>query len=304
MNCREARDLFSARADDRLTPQERVTLDTHLEACAECRLEWERFERTVSLLRAVQETRAPAGFAERVVEAASRESGRRRLLRRLFVPLHIKLPLEAAAVVLVSTLVILLFRQTPELQRASEVRQTPSVTTPAPKPAEPEQTPAPAETPSRDVGAPRPAPRAARPEPEASARPESSREGDPLKKKEAEERALQPSAEGRADASREALRSAPAPLESRARGPFHMVGALRPKDRSAFESQLTDLVKRAGGTLVPEAGPIGAGSLVEIALAREAYPRLEAGLRQLGDLTVETRAHSFPEQLRIAIRIE
>jgi len=43
---------------------------------------------------------------------------------------------------------------------------------------------------------------------------------------------------------------------------------------------------------------------VEIALSRDAYPRLEAGLRQLGDLTVETQAPSFPEQLRIAIRID
>lgn len=309
MNCPEARDLFSARADDHLTPQEGVALEAHFQACVACRHEWERFERTVGLLRAVEEARAPAGFAQRVIGAASRESRRRPILRRLFLPLHVKLPLEAAAVVVVSTVVILLFRQTPELQRAPEVVAPPPVAAPAaptPKPAEPEHAQAPTPAPRREVGPPPAVPPAPRPESGAVARPEPSREGDRLKKKEAEERGAQPSAEGRTDASRQALKAAPEPraLEFRARGPFHVVGALRPKDSTTLEAQLNDLVKLVGGTLVPEGGAITAGSIVEILVSREAYPRVEAGLRQIGDFTTETQAHSFPEQLRIAIRVE
>ena len=310
MNCQEARELFSAKADDRLTPAERLALDRHLQECSDCPDEWGRFRQTVGLLHSLEEVRAPAGFAGRVLEAAHREQEPwpRRLWRGLFVPLHVKLPLEAAALLLVSTLVVLLFRQVPELQRA-EVVQRPTVVTPAPtpasKPAEPKQPEAPAPAPSREVGSPRSAPLATPSESGAVARPEPSL-GDRPEKKEEAERTTRELSKGRGDAFRQGLKVAPAPpLESRARGPFHVVGALRPKDPSAFESQLTDLVKRVGGVLVsaPETVLVGAGNIVEILVSRDDYPRLEAGLRQIGDVTVETRAPSFPEQLHIAIRI-
>ncbi|MBI1894467.1 MAG: zf-HC2 domain-containing protein [Candidatus Rokubacteria bacterium] len=314
MNCHQAQELFSARADDRLTPEERLALDRHLHDCPDCPDEWEQFRQTVALLRSVEEARAPAGFAGRVLEAARREedSRLRRLLRGLFVPLHVKLPLEAAAVLAVSTLVMLLYRQTPDLERASEIVQRPSVVAPAPapapKPAEPRQTQAPTGAPSPEVALPRPAPPAARPEPGAIAGLESSREGDRPEKQEKKEEAERPTRElgkGRADAFRQALKAAPAPpLESRARGPFHLVGMLRPKDVTAIEAQLNDLARLVGGTLSRDPNPIAAGSIIEVVVSREEYSRFEAGLRQLGDFTVETQAQSLPEQVRIAIRID
>lgn len=102
----------------------------------------------------------------------------------------------------------------------------------------------------------------------------------------------------------EALAPAAEPkLAVRAQGPFHLVGLLRPRNRDTLDSQLGDLVKQAGGILVRDADRVGPGSIVEVVLPREAYPRLEAGLRQLGDFTVETRARTFPHQLRIGLRI-
>ena len=94
------------------------------------------------------------------------------------------------------------------------------------------------------------------------------------------------------------------PLESRARGPFHLVGMLRPKDVTAIEAQLNDLVRLVGGTLIRDPNPITAGSIIEVVVSRAEYSRLEAGLREIGDFTVETQAQSFPEQVRIAIRID
>ena len=87
-------------------------------------------------------------------------------------------------------------------------------------------------------------------------------------------------------------------------GPLHLIGLLRPKDLNTVGARLDDLVKEVGGTLIRGAGPVGAGSIVEMVISRDAYPRLLAGLGQIGDFTVETRARSLPEQLRIAIRID
>jgi anti-sigma factor RsiW len=112
MTCEEARELFSAEVDARLLPEQRAGLERHLATCPECSQERERFGRTIALLRSVEEARAPAGFASRVLEAVRREPWPRRVIRGLVRPVHVKLPLEAASIVLVSTLVFLLYRQT------------------------------------------------------------------------------------------------------------------------------------------------------------------------------------------------
>ena len=69
MTCIETRDLFSALADDALTPGERAALDAHLAGCAECRRELAAFGRTVALVRAIDPAHAPAGFVDRVLAA-------------------------------------------------------------------------------------------------------------------------------------------------------------------------------------------------------------------------------------------
>ncbi|MBI4587274.1 MAG: zf-HC2 domain-containing protein [Candidatus Rokubacteria bacterium] len=312
MNCPEARELFSSRVDALLTPEQRRALDLHLQTCAECPREWERFRRTVSLLHSLEEARAPAGFAARVIEAARREPWLRRLLRNVFLPLHVKLPLEAAAIVLVSTLVIFLYRQTPEVQRAVEAPPSPRVAAPA---AEPPAKSVTLEQRQRDLGAPSvpgvTAPPPASPpkaaESERVGALEAPREKDRPGKEEAAPAAEPPAVGGRMDAAREARKSAAPAVEpkpaARAQGPFHLVGQLKAKNLEALDSQLTDLVKQVGGILVRDAEPMGGGSIVEVIVSREAYPRLEAGLRQIGDFTVETRASSFPQQVRVALRI-
>lgn len=284
MTCHEARELFSARIDGRLTREERLSLEHHIEGCADCRREWGHFSQTVTLLHSVREVRAPAGFAARVIQGPAREPRHRRLLRRLFLPLGVKLPLEAAALVLLSTLVIFLYRQTPELQRAVEAPPAPGVTAPAPEPL------------------------AKTAEDKARQEPEAAMEKDrPGKKKEEAPSGEPPAVGGRMDAEREARQSA-APrsepkLAARAQGPFHLVGLLKPLNREALDSQLGDLVKQVGGILVRDADRVGPGSIVEVIVPRAAYPGFLAGLRQIGEFTVETRARTLPDQVRIGIRI-
>jgi len=131
MNCDGARELFSDRIDGVLGPGELAAFEAHLSQCPDCRRELDRFRAAVSLLGRVEPARAPAGFVDRVVEAAHPRPWYRTVLRQLFVPLAVKLPAEAAAVVLVAGLAVLVFERTPELQRAARDE----ITRPAP-PAE------------------------------------------------------------------------------------------------------------------------------------------------------------------------
>jgi putative zinc finger protein len=138
MTCQEIRELFSARVDDALDADERARLDAHLATCAECTREWQGFERTVGLLRAVAPARAPAGFVDRVLAARPRP-WYRRLARGLFLPWAVKLPLEAAAIVLVAGLAVLVFQRSPELQQGARIAEPPAAVT-APGPARPAET--------------------------------------------------------------------------------------------------------------------------------------------------------------------
>jgi outer membrane biosynthesis protein TonB len=131
MTCHEARELFSARFDERLADDEAARLGAHLAGCDDCRLEWARFERVVSLTQSVEPSRAPAGFVDRVLEAVRPVPWPLRLLRQVFTPMQVKLPLEAAALLLVGGLAVMTFQRSPEMQRvARQEYETP----PAPSP--------------------------------------------------------------------------------------------------------------------------------------------------------------------------
>jgi len=154
VTCQETRELFSARVDDALTPEEQAQLDAHLATCAECAVEWQRFEGTVGLLRATAPARAPVGFVDRVL-AARPLPWYRRLAQGVLVPWPVKLPLDAAAIVLIAGLAIMIFQHSPELQQAARAPEAPAPTaeparSQAPAPAEPPRGSAPA-TPRGDV---------------------------------------------------------------------------------------------------------------------------------------------------------
>src|SRR5262245_52424199 len=118
MTYHDAREHLSALIDDALGAEERGAVEAHLATCADCRRELDQLRRTVGLLRAVEPERAPAGFVDRVLEAARPEPWPRRLVRALLLPWPVKLPVEAAAIVLVAVGVVYVFRSSLELQGA------------------------------------------------------------------------------------------------------------------------------------------------------------------------------------------
>ncbi|HET6366651.1 MAG TPA: zf-HC2 domain-containing protein [Pseudomonadales bacterium] len=144
MSCADNRLLHSALLDGELAPAERAQVEAHLATCADCTAELAALARTLGMLHALPTARAPLGFVDRVLEAARPMPWHRRLGRRLFQPLRVKLPLEAAAVVLVALGAVYVFQNTPELQQAARQEQPAS----APVPVAPPATPAPATGPA------------------------------------------------------------------------------------------------------------------------------------------------------------
>src|SRR5206468_1121388 len=123
--------------------------DAHLAGCADCRRERERFGRTLALLHAVEPARAPVGFVDRVLEAARPVRWYRRLARDAFLPLPRKLPLEAAAILLVGGLALWTFQRMPEQQQAARLETDTRAATPSgsDRPVVGDKAPAPARAP-------------------------------------------------------------------------------------------------------------------------------------------------------------
>ena len=153
MSCAENRLRHSALLDGELAPTERAQVEAHLATCAECTAELAALARTLGMLHALPAVRAPLGFVDRVLESTRPMPWHRRLGRRLFQPLRVKLPLEAAAVMLVAFGAVYVFQNTPELQQAARQEQS------APVPVAPPATPAPATVPAV-TGTPAPSPSA------------------------------------------------------------------------------------------------------------------------------------------------
>jgi len=370
MNCHEARGLLSGWLDEALTAEERTRLGAHLEQCSDCRRELDRLTQTVSLLQRVERPRAPAGFVDRVLEAARPVPWYRRVLSGLFLPLAVKLPAEAAAVLMVGTLAVYVFQRTPELQQAARqevsrpapaaeapqtfasppvpppvFRDTPSTVPEGPRSkaqvdVRPESDsqrqlktlPAPGEgaklarpaTPP--VSEPAPAPSKEQATQEAAGaerRAEFKKEaesGDARKQPAGESMApppppasapaqsqVAPALEGRADSTREKVKSAPAPMAPlpsamRALPPADVVGRLAVKDRVAAEHALTELLARVGATITARREEAGA-TVVNVAVPKAAYAEFSQGLARIGSWLPQGQPSELPTQIRVTLRL-
>ncbi len=334
MTCTETRDLFSALADDALTPGERAALDAHLAGCAECRRELAAFGRTVALVRAIDPAHAPAGFVDRVLAAARPEPWPRWLARRLSAPWP-TLPLGAAALLLVAGLAVLLFRASPEQQETARHQPAP----PGPSAPAPSRETAPsaasdssqADT-ARDAGATATATREvapAAPPPAARAPEPPARLGDVAESKNRLEQAapaVEPTAPAR-DAPPPALEGRRAKLDSIATdtakasrprqdaAPLSRTGAmtgilaappdvtaqLRAADTSVAERSLIELAGRLGGGQTGRRID-GGRVVVELAVPREAYAQFVREATALGPFSIEQQATDRP-LLSVAVTV-
>lgn len=104
MECTRTWDLLSSYLDGDLSDREQEGIADHIRQCSRCAGEERALRETLSLLRSLPAEAAPPELLKGV---QLRIGGKTAvpLWKRLFLPAHIKIPLEAAAVVLVFLLV-------------------------------------------------------------------------------------------------------------------------------------------------------------------------------------------------------
>ena len=139
MTCDEVRASFSDLYDNAVSGADLATLHQHFQGCPACRMEWDAFQRAMQAVTDLGRAEPSSGFAARVRERLEAPPLWRRALRWLFLPLYVKVPLQAVALILVAFAGLLLFQQSPELRRDAEIFKaiSPPVAREAPAPTAP-----------------------------------------------------------------------------------------------------------------------------------------------------------------------
>ncbi len=123
MTCREIEERLSAYLDDALPAEERRKVEEHLASCRSCARALADLRKTVGLVRELEEVEPPPWLRQKIMtrvreEAAPKKKG---ILRALFFPLHIKVPVQAFAMVLIAVLAFQVYRTTEPERRTLDL---------------------------------------------------------------------------------------------------------------------------------------------------------------------------------------
>jgi hypothetical protein len=118
MECKDIQKRLSAYIEQVVSAKQKAAIDAHLKQCKRCRQGLVDLKRTIKYVQQLEEVEPPRWLAQRVMarirEEAEDQPG---LIKRLFYPLHIKLPLEAIAVIFIAVGTIYIFKtMQPEMQ--------------------------------------------------------------------------------------------------------------------------------------------------------------------------------------------
>ncbi len=109
MECAGIRELLSEYIDGTLDAQARAAVEKHISICERCKEELASLSAMVEELGSLEEVKAPADFLEKIHERMEPRFGFDWIVRKLFLPIRIKIPLELAAVATITILVFFVF---------------------------------------------------------------------------------------------------------------------------------------------------------------------------------------------------
>jgi hypothetical protein len=118
MTCKDVEHNLPAYLEDALSPQEKSLVEEHLATCPQCKKALAHLEKTGMLLKEMEEVEPPPWFTQKIMSQVRKETKQKEsLFRRLFYPLHIKIPIQALATVLIAVIAFQIYRVgEPEMQ--------------------------------------------------------------------------------------------------------------------------------------------------------------------------------------------
>jgi hypothetical protein len=117
MNCKEVDERLSDYLDGTLGEAPLREVEAHLSSCARCLENSKELSKTINAVGSLPEVDVPPGFSERVMARVREEAEKEPLWERLFLPVRIKIPLHATALLVVIGLAVYLYEANLPVQR-------------------------------------------------------------------------------------------------------------------------------------------------------------------------------------------
>jgi hypothetical protein len=121
MECREIKKLLDQYIDNDLSKEVSAIVRKHLSSCIDCGTELALLKKYKKEMASLKGVKASADFLQQLNVRIDKQSNLKKILRSLFFPLKIKLPIEAFGVVASVVLVILLVNSADQIKESMTV---------------------------------------------------------------------------------------------------------------------------------------------------------------------------------------
>jgi len=111
MECNNIQEKLSSYIEGVISPEEKILIDEHLKSCQRCNESLAELKRTIEYVQDLEDIEPPLWLTRNVMARITSEvKPKKGILQKLFYPLRIKLPIEAAAVFLIAVTAIYIFK--------------------------------------------------------------------------------------------------------------------------------------------------------------------------------------------------
>jgi len=124
MECALIQERLSEYIDGTLDADDRAAVENHISTCKTCKEDLASLTEMVEELHAMDPVEAPADFLEKIHERMESRFSLDRIIRKLFIPFRIKIPVELAVAATITLLVFFVFniqqKEVPSVQILSD----------------------------------------------------------------------------------------------------------------------------------------------------------------------------------------
>jgi hypothetical protein len=111
MECKGIRERLSAYLEKGVTPQEETLIERHLSTCRKCARALLDLKRTGEIVKDLDRVEPPPWMTQKVMSRIRAEEEKKgSVIRKLFFPLHVKIPIQAFATVVIAVVAIYVFK--------------------------------------------------------------------------------------------------------------------------------------------------------------------------------------------------
>jgi hypothetical protein len=111
MDCNNIQEKLSAYLEGITSSEEKAVIDEHLRSCQKCGETFADLKKTLEYIQSLEDVEAPQWLTQKVMAKVKAEAEPKKgIFQKIFYPLHIKLPIEAVATVLIAVTAIYIFK--------------------------------------------------------------------------------------------------------------------------------------------------------------------------------------------------